>query len=517
MKVIFRFGLVAEKYLEKIWGLWPKMRSIIRDAIPNPGIQLTDFLHLWVHPRFGNKNVSEPYLQKCHNYAKLMLLDLMELSKDQWTHQHHLCGYGEEFGLAGDIVRDPIAEVLYSTCSSLDWEKVSDESSAKADILANELMAQGARQASATLTRLDNEARLANIYSMLGATYVCQQIARKTDDPAPWIEELSHCNANAQLVEPFFARIVAEDTAHQDKWICVALEHANLRGIGIQMALTKSAVGSLTWTKAYPLLGEYSNWIGRLVVRNEFAEDALRSLLEHPDEAVAVAVATHLWRPDGIPPIPPRLFRLWRDVVVRCVDEHHSLIQIAKSHPDIGYDWIAARLKIHSDGGAPKGFDYRAHSYLPNIVGTLGREQKLSLINLLPPSSHCNELVELLVSGDTTLYEDLVGRKELGHLRFVPLELDLALPSEWEARALIAIKKGISTEQIFWASQAGGGGWEGRRSSMYESKRKLYDQLRSHENPQLQEIGILGVAHFERLWHLELVKEKRAIVRGEID
>jgi len=90
------------------------------------------------------------------------------------------------------------------------------------------------------------------------------------------------------------------------------------------------------------------------------------------------------------------------------------------------------------------------------------------------------------------------------------------LDEGWQNLAIAAMEAGFSEEQIFSASQSGGGfRWSGSESSMYAARAAQFETLVQHADARLRKVARIGFDSFLKLRDRLLASEKRAAIRGE--
>jgi hypothetical protein len=152
--------------------------------------------------------------------------------------------------------------------------------------------------------------------------------------------------------------------------------------------------------------------------------------------------------------------------------------------------------------------------------------QRRELIDKVPAAFGVAELLRALVGRDIDLFRHLLNREELRDHRLDPLQVDYdfghqtenvvpELDEGWQNLATAALEAGFSEEQIFSASQSGGGGWVGSQSSMYAARAAQFEKITQHPDGRLRRIGEIGSNHFSKARDKHLAVEKRSAIRGE--
>jgi hypothetical protein len=92
----------------------------------------------------------------------------------------------------------------------------------------------------------------------------------------------------------------------------------------------------------------------------------------------------------------------------------------------------------------------------------------------------------------------------------------LSYPCPCRSSAGAVLEVGSTDLEIFSATQRGGYGWSGSRSSMYAARSAPIEKLLRNGNPRLKGVAQIGTSDFSKARDANLVHEKRAAVRGEL-
>src|ERR1017187_9303790 len=529
MTMTLHFGVVAQGQLSRIAALWPKILPILRETDPSQQSGIANIFHEWIHPDFHGKNTPKEYEDESRSYARRMMAELLDAFTGNWTMHYHLRHYAEKLGLLAKVRIDPTAEILYPPHDYSDWEIGEKRRQAAADILASQLSDKDPAIVADLLTTVEEQARAASISELSLGRHVCWRIAETTNKPAVWIKEMLDRGAPAILVEFFIAKIAVGNPSEAETWISLALDRPSLQMLGVDLVLKHCVADTPIWHKASPLFKNCIGMIKGCVLRKEVRSENLRSLLNHEESNVAGVVAASLWGIRDEAKIPDDLFQDWKRVIVRYVDEHqeHILERVFPKYPDIAYEWIAWRLEGIRDDTRPFWFGIRYDRALPAAIHALTKGQKHELIDRLPRTSAVAELARSLVGRDMELFLPLLARVELEGVRLDPLRMDFGsgLHAEnvvhdfddgWQKMAIAAMEKGFFAQDIFEATQPGGYGWSGSRSSMFAARLAPFEKLLQHTDARLRKVGKIGFDHFSIQRDQNLAHEKRAAIRGEL-
>ena len=527
MTMTLHFGVVAQQQLSKIAGLWQKVLPILSRALPSQGSKVAGIFHEWVHPNQPGKGTPPEYEEESRRYARQMMGDLLDAYAGKWTFHHHCHNYAEKLGLSDKIQIDPTAEVLYPPRDFGDWEEEEARRAAAAEKLAFSLKDKAPGSVAGILTRIEEQAREANITYPTWGRHVCWRIAEATDNPAVWIHALRESGAPAHLLEAFFAKSAAQLPLGDEIEKLLKSDRLDCQALGVSLVLRHSVAGTPLWEQATPVFKNYTGIIDGCVLRKEITNSNLKALLDHEDHEVTGVVAASMCGIRGDAQIPADLFEAWQLAIVRHVDDHkeHVLECVFPKHPQIAYEWIAWRLEGNKDGARGFHFGLRYEQVLSAAVRALTREQRLDLIGKLTRTSSVRLLVRCLVGGDVELFRHLLSREELEGVRLDPLGIecdDTLIPQSvvqefgipWQGMAIAAMNGGFSEMDIFSATQGSGFSWSGPMSSMYASRLIPFEKLLQHEDYRLRKVGQIGVGYFSKLRDEQLAAEKRAAVRG---
>jgi hypothetical protein len=525
MMVVLHRGVVSQDQLSGIASLWPIIRTILRDADMSQGSSISHAFHAWIHPGSHGGHVPNEYSNQSRDHARQMIEELLRDFPESWTLHYHLRRYAEEVGLAEQVVTHPIAEILFPTRKLNDWDEEEKQLNAGADEFAVRLSGRDPSSVIEMLNTVEGQARAASIPELSLAGRVCYRIAESTREPTTWITALLEREAPPHFAEPFFKKSVETNPAESETWVLRALQQAQLRPLGVYLAVRHYAVGDPVWAQASPFFKECSEMIGAFVRRKELSEENVVALLRFSEASVAQSVAMSLWKANSTHRIPDDLLEQWRNVIVDCEDDRHGhgLQAIFRQFPDVAFRWIAKRLDEVRAGVRQHWFVSRHDRAVRVAVEVITQEQRKTLIGKLTKSYAVSDLVRVLIGRDLELYQYLLEQPDLENLRLNPLRLGpysdefaYKIDERWTAMVLAALEKGFSPEQIFWESQGSGGSWSGPTSGMYATKLKAYEELLKNPDTRLQQIGRTAAAYFSKMRDENLALEKRAAIRGEI-
>jgi hypothetical protein len=177
MTMTLRSGVVAQAQLSHIAALWPKMLPILREVDSSQQSRIANIFHDWIHPGFHERNTPIEYQNESRSYAKQMMIELLDAFAGNWTMHHHLHNYADKLGLQAKMKIDPIAEIIYPPRDFSDWENEERHRRAAADMLASELSGKDPTKVANILTKIEEQARAANISYPSWGGHVCCRIS----------------------------------------------------------------------------------------------------------------------------------------------------------------------------------------------------------------------------------------------------------------------------------------------------------------------------------------------------
>ena len=526
MTVTIYWGVLAQNQLSRIAALWPKVLPILRQALPGQGREIANIFHEWIHPNFAGKGAPPEYEQESRRYARQMMADLLEAFAGKWTFHHHLHNYANKLGLLREIQIEQTAEVLYPPRDSSDWKADQARRTAAADELASQLKNKDQSEVAHLLTRIEKQARAANILEPSWGTHICRQIAKATDKRDDWVRALQDSDAPAHLLQPFLENAPGKKPSATEIGILLESPRPDWQMLGVSLVLKFCHPGTPIWQKANPLFKNFTGLQG-CVLRKEIGHDNLKTLLEHDDPKVSGIVAASMWAAKAEPEIPAGLTQTWKQAIVTRVDEEHQHIleDVFPKYPDLAYEWIEWRLEGIRTHTRPFYFGLRYDSVLPAALRVLTPQQKRELLDKCPQASYVSELVRSLVGRDIELFLHLLSREDVDGIKLDPLRCDFGtgLHTEnvipdfdegWQRMALAALERGFSETDIIAATQRGGYTWSGPMSEMFAAKAAAFEKLLQCSEIRLQTIGRIGFEQFSTLRDEMLSREKRSAIGG---
>ena len=238
----------------------------------------------------------------------------------------------------------PDFQILYPQEDIENWEQDEERQAARVRELALQWLDRDPLEVVNRIAAIEAEAAAAAITWPRWTTFLCSEIAKRTNRSSTWARAAISVGLSADLVSPFLWQAIS--TEAQD-WVQMAMEtlgNPQLRVVGISIALTAETVPSDLLEAALAVPDGLSESVRSLAQRGVIHEDRLRRLLEHSDPAVVGAAAVGEWLSDPKGSVRQSLREGWRRVVVAMQGEKHWLSQILSQDSELAREWLFGYL-----------------------------------------------------------------------------------------------------------------------------------------------------------------------------
>ena len=126
---------------------------------------------------------------------------------------------------------------------------------------------------------------------------------------------------------------------------------------------------------------------------------------------------------------------------------------------------------------------------------------------------HTEQLIKHLVADDLELYRDLLGIERLARFHLSPLA-GKPQGAAWRAKALLALEKGSTIEDVAQAAFGRSYSWSGPKSEMWAGWRRSFAALIDDPQPDIASIGRRGVDIATHDENRALAEERYEAVHG---
>jgi hypothetical protein len=236
-KIILNFGVLPERALEGLFKLWPKALAVLSQAEAHHGMLVANIFHSWIHPSFHAPKIPASYERNSRRFARQMMCELIEALGSNWTILHHLKHYATELRVGNRIKSPPVNAILFPNRESENWKAAEARQLKDAQGLAKRWLTADPVEVASQVAVIETEAIAAEITYPRLAPVVMRFIAERTSTPAAWLDVLWHGQTQADLLEPFLARMIRENRATGEQHLLSALDDERLRRVGLELAL----------------------------------------------------------------------------------------------------------------------------------------------------------------------------------------------------------------------------------------------------------------------------------------
>ena len=410
------------------------------------------------------------------SFGERMLRDLAAVSRGRPGVQHELRATGERAGLNVTVTLDPEFEALYGKLDSDEAAKMMK--AGPTDSVVEAWERRPLHEMTRALARIESEADLAGIHYPRWSPYLCTELAKRVSDPVAVAEAFLDHELPADLVGPF---VLQASTTNQPRWPALVdrcLDTADYRILGIHAVVTHDAPPSEILATALREGGSFPQQIEAFCLRREVPSDTLKKMFCFTDARVAVAAAIGYWcghcrATDGACRPPDG----WRQAILRApahdalLSQHEKywLGEILLKNRDLAADWLVSKFGQHDRIGA----SWKVERIAVKIVSALDLGQRAGVLAAVCPSQHAEGLVKHLVADDLELYRDLLRNERLERFHLSPLA-GKPEGAAWRAKALLALEKGFTIEDIVRAALGRSHSWSGLESEMWAGWRRSF-------------------------------------------
>lgn len=371
-----RFGLLQPEEMVELQGLWPVAQEVLGRADVADWPALEHLIQDWLHPRV--RTPPDPATAaSMRDFAGRIAAEAALRVGDQAGVHLRLARLAAEHGWTVDAPVDPRLAILFPECDLDEGAAAYAAKAAAARAFASELSSGDPGESAELLVQLHRQADRADLRWPDFSLLACNTIAEGVPDPCAWIAALHSAGAPANFVEPFLERVVTDQPeGWEDAWrTCLeSADRIDLRRIAAVVAIRNPQAPPSLVERALAELPGAEGHIESACIRGEIPEDRVVLLLRHPSQTVAVAAAEGLWSAEPRGEIPDSLWDNWRRVVVASLEAEFPLEAIFGKHPEIAWDWLAARLE------SPERLTFQVRRRLGSAVRALKPEQRDALV-----------------------------------------------------------------------------------------------------------------------------------------
>ena len=517
LTVTLHDDLLAQRHIESLEELWPIVPPAVREADRPPWRDLVGLAFSWLTPWAPlDSHVPDEIRTAMRAFAERMVRDLADVSRGHPGVQHELKATAARAGLNVAVTLDPEFEALYQELDSDEADKMMK--AGPPDSVLEAWERRPLQQMTRTLAQIESEADLAGINYPRWSPYLCRELAKSVSEPVAVAEAFLDHKLPADLVGPFIRQAA---TTTDPRWPALAgrcLNTADYRVLGIHAVVTHATPPPELLATALKEAGDFPQQIDAFCLRGEVPSDTLKTMFCYTDARVAVAAAIGYWcghcraaegdrrPPDG-----------WREAILRAPadetrlsqHEEYWLGEILLKNRRLAEDWLLSKFAQQDRAGT----SWRVEQIAVKILPALDLRQRAGVLAAVRPDHHAEELVKHLVADDLELYRDLLGIERLARFHLAPLA---GKPEgvAWPAKALLALGRGFTIEEIVHAALGRSHSWFGSKSAMWAGWRRSFAALMDDAQHDIASIGRRGVEITRRDEDRALEQERYQAVHG---
>ena len=549
--VSLHYGFLQAQDIEGLADLWTAALKTLCDMcgmgeVEPPWHDLLSLVSAWVHHPFDPLGgIPDDARNRAKQFTGRMIQGLADVCRDHPGLQHELKAAGQRLDLNVDVTLDPDFEMVYPEIDP--DEEIEMMQSGPPDNTVENWIHRSPEDLARSLARIETEAELAGMNYPRLSPYLCKRLADSALDAAAFAEVLMAHGLPADVIAPFVLRAAR---INQPKWTMLVrrcLSEDRFRELGVYVSLTHATPPQHLLSSALDVAGDYARAVDTWCLRGEVPKATLRRMFCTPDDRVAVAAAIGYWcrhatRRAGSEVKKPcsscggevatgavvcpmcmsilnvkkydkykfadggiahgrwlesgrRLYDEWWRAILRApadathISQHDEywLGEILSRNSRLAEEWLVSKFgRSKGDPESAWGVDGIAIK----IVSLLDSEQRARVLATLHSDCHTDKLVKSLVADDIDLYRELLEKSDLKESHLAPLA---GKPSEgWRRKALVALGKGYSIDDIVRGTFGRLGFWSGPVSEMWAGWRQAFESLRGDVDRRIAGIGERG-------------------------
>ena len=521
--IAVRRGVVPQSWVDELSRLWDEALDSAEEYDNFPPAPLLSGLQPWVHPGglgFG-RGPDEETAQAIRAVAHRVIERLANIFGDRPGALRRLRSYAERGALRLDVQIDvPEAfGTLFPDRSPGEKERAEEH----LEELAGALIGRSAADVADFIAQAEAEAALAGIRYPRHTPQFARLLAERVDGPEVLFEALLERDAPSDVLLPLIEKAADSQRPGWERAAARALGESHGCEAAMWVALTRPCSERLKML-AVERAPDRLHVVDIVVDRDETDHATLGLLFDAPDVSVQRRAAVML----GTEPSASRLVGLpqplldrWRAIIVesRAGDPYDDwdgywLADILARDGDLCADWLREwfnRLEGEDNERLP--------NEVKEAVAALPLDVRVTLIREIPggaPHGRLREITRSLVSENLEAADALFGRSDLETLHEIVLRDGPS--ASWMERALMALGRGWTPDEIVRATEFSHPVWDGGDGRHWQQKvvefERLQAEARTLRDSQRELISTAGIAYFEKQRDAEIQSERRRRVLG---
>lgn len=504
--VTWRHAFLLLDELREIQELWPEVLAILQGLNIGDWKPLQNLVWTWVYTLSDGK-IPDELIETKRDFGFRLLRDVAELAQDhpgilQWARQISL-----DFENDLQVAVDPIYDLLYPAFDRPNWREEEQEHKPRVQNLATTWVDRDPRAAAEHLLWLFQEAQLAEQAWSRWPAVLCEEISSLAENPEDWAEALMETACEGRQVWPFLKQAAEQKRPNWTELIRDSLRSRLYKGVAISIILTMNDPPSSLLDECLAEPGSLRQIVETHCLRGEVPEITTRRLLAHPDRETAASAAYGEWYADPKVRVREPLMDEWRRAAMNSTHAHF-LEDIFSEFPALAFSWLRQMIEQRADFS-------RFGKAVSAAAASLDRDDKQTLLALIPPEWSYSDVVNTLVGSDVDMYRLLLGEEGLKIFHLVPLNWHSG--EEWVEKLIVALES-YSPEEV---ARAAFGGypvrvleWTGKRSLEMKKWVDRFAILSTHENEGVREVGRIGMEAAEQERQETLQRERQEEIYG---
>jgi hypothetical protein len=492
MTVTFREGLLLPDEISRLKALWLRVVELIEHLTDVPWRYPFEIIHDWAYPNFHipRGEARQEVAADMRAFAERMLADSVRISHEHPGVLHEAYEYIHNLGWNLELTPDREFEVLFPVEDFKDWHASQEQQADAVRKLAAEWSDRDPEDVARRVARLEAAARDVDKSFPRHTPALCEEIAARTAQPMAWLRALLDNRATPDLMVPFLSGAASSGEDGWEESARQCLEDPNLRFATIPVVLTAPDSPLDLLSDVLERMGGCGSMVRTRCLRGEVPESTVAALLRHEDYEISTAAAIGEWHAEPKGEVRECLLPDWRAAMLRASTDE-PINEALKADPALAHDWLRER----AGDAYTVGFS-RLRPAVEDAVSVLNREQRLSVLRSLRPTSMLKTLASSLVGDDLDLYRAFLQDEESAEVRLWPLT---GRPTElWSEKAKLALEAGFTPRKVAGAAYSGDMSWSGTESGMWNTWAEQFGALLAHEDEGVRAVAEIGQAYAQQ-------------------
>lgn len=492
-------GLLPSGTLRQIEPIWDGAKEAIQVIDAASCHHLASLLWDWHHQRWaGSAEDAAEKRELMREFAGRVLRDLAAHSQGSPGLHTHFGRLAEKFGFSLELEQDPVFLLLYNH-DFLSPDSQGEREAAQRErfkALATEWAQDEPGVVVQRIVFYEEETKKSSGH-MRNMSDFCFELAGVVQEPESWLHECLSQSLKSDLVEPFLWRIVHDRREGWESLLKRSLDIKSLQWMAATLVLELWEPPPSLLTKVFAEFSDLTTLVKQRCQNRRVPRDTLRKLLLHSRWDTALAAAVGEWWAEPQGEVREEILPEWRSAILRSrteeysdtesnMDLQYSLGCILSGDASLALEWLRNRLR---DPDLPR---YSSEdSPFAHALRSLGKEQRLSLLQELEPVPIVSYMIPLLVREDVELYRQVLALSRLSdYHHLAPLA---GLPQKpWSNLALAALQAGHDPAQIAEAAFEKSEAVVGSGIEYWEKWDLAFAEIEREGPPELQEVSRYG-------------------------